>query len=72
MSYDPHNCPHGVRWHLACPACSADAARVERLADRKRLARTLLDDHRDGIADYSPRRVNAALALTGDICGRLS
>ena len=72
MSYDPINCPHGVRWHIACLNCRIDAERIERLAENKRRARILLDDHRAGIADYSPRRVNAALELTGDLCGRLA
>jgi hypothetical protein len=73
MSYfDPQRCPHGTRWHLACNACRIDAERIERQAQNKRRARTLLDDHRLGMADYSASRVNAALALTGDICGRLA
>ena len=72
MSRDPNYCPHGVRWHLACLNCRIDAERAERLAERKRLANATLNEHRAGIADYSPRRINAALELTGDICGRLA
>jgi hypothetical protein len=72
MSYDPYNCQHGIRWHMVCPACRLTADRAERLAERKRLAGLLLDDHRAGVADYSPGRVNAALVLTGDMGGRLS
>ena len=72
MSYDPNNCPHGIRWHLSCKACLAVSHKSAQLAERKRLARVLLDDHRAGIADYSQRRVSAALLLTGDLAGRLS
>lgn len=72
MSHDTQVCAHGFRWHVACHACHLEAKVAAVLAEKKRLARVLLDDCREGVADYSPRRINAALELTGDICGRLN
>lgn len=54
-------CPHGMHWHLSCPACEQDARRVIQV----RAANIVLDRRREG-ADIPALIVARALRCVGE------